>query len=139
MTPRIQEKLHAELLKQIKNEMQVVYILSKIRKILEIDKAKNKYPVLNFYCNWTLHSEMNKTDGQEINNIFKQFIQEPGNQYKLAFHQQFFEQLKKFLLDYKFPLLTKLGLKQFGFFLRQVISEAPIGVVIGTKYQISFM
>jgi len=46
---QIIDKLNTELLKGIKNEPQVVYILSRIRKLLEIREEKDKYKLLNFY------------------------------------------------------------------------------------------
>lgn len=56
----IQEKLQGELKKEIKEESQVVYILSRIRKLLEIDKKLDKYNILKFYCDWSLHNEIDR-------------------------------------------------------------------------------
>ena len=48
----ILEKLQKELNREIRDECQVIYILSRIRKILEISDERSKYKMLNFYCNW---------------------------------------------------------------------------------------
>lgn len=62
MKEKIVEKLRAELGKPIVEESQVVYILSRIRKMLEIDRHEHngKYRKLKFYCDWALHAEIDK-------------------------------------------------------------------------------
>ena len=56
-------KLKVELEKSIENEPQVIYILSRIRKILDLDhKRDSEYMVLRFYCNWALHTEIENID-----------------------------------------------------------------------------
>lgn len=134
----IEEKLTIELQKEITNEMQVVYILSRIRKILEIKKLKSKYPILNFYCNWVLHSEITKTDGKEVNKILKEFIEKPDEKYKLSFHSQFVGQLVSFLLKNGLPTLSGIQLDAFVYQLGKVISDTPIEVIVGTRYKITF-
>jgi len=54
----IVEKLHPVLTEPINTEMQVVYILVELRKLLEHDGKKNVYPVLNFYGNWVVHTKL---------------------------------------------------------------------------------
>jgi|ERR1035438_7919986 hypothetical protein len=54
----IVEKLHPVLTEPINTEMQVVYILVELRKLLEHDGKKNVYPVLNFYVNWVVHTKL---------------------------------------------------------------------------------
>lgn len=56
MEDEIISKLKSALNEPIQKECQVVYILVEIRKLLEKNKIKANYPVLNFYCNWALHS-----------------------------------------------------------------------------------
>lgn len=58
----IRTKLNDELKKDIKEECQVVYILSRIRKILEINNQKGEYRYLNFYCNWVLHNKLDRAN-----------------------------------------------------------------------------
>jgi hypothetical protein len=62
MVDGIKEKLSLELSKPISEESQVVYVLSRIRKILEIDQSSNggKYSKLKFYCDWALHTKIDK-------------------------------------------------------------------------------
>src|SRR6185295_19993531 len=56
--PSIVEKLQPELRRPVKTEMQVVYILVAIRKLLEHGAQKDAYPVLNFYGNWVVHTKL---------------------------------------------------------------------------------
>ena len=135
---QIESKLEVELKKRIKSELQVVYILSRIRKLLEIENLKGKYPVLNFYCNWSLHSEMTRTDSNAINTIFREFIEKPDEKHKLSFHLQFLEQFKKFLKENKLPTMSDKNFNSFRFQLQKIISDTPIEVKIGTKYKIVF-
>lgn len=132
------DKLTFELKKEITNELQIVYILSRIRKILETKKIKDKYPILNFYCNWSLHSEMTKTDGKAINNILKEFIEKPQERDRLGFHMKFLEQFKSFLKDNNLPQLSEKNLVNFRFQLQKIIADTPIEVKVGTKYKIEF-
>jgi hypothetical protein len=53
-------KLQRELDRDIHEECQVIFILSRIRKILEVDKEEKKYKYLNFYCNLALHSQIDR-------------------------------------------------------------------------------
>src|SRR5689334_22719679 len=54
----IVDKLHPELQRPIEAEIQVVYILVELRKLLEHDGKKHAYPVLNFYANWVVHTKL---------------------------------------------------------------------------------
>lgn len=135
---QIEAKLAEELKRDIANEMQVVYILSRVRKLLEISKSESQYPILNFYCNWALHSGMTRTDGKEINAMLRKFIEEPQGKIELGFHTQFVDQLKKFLNNENLPVPTVENLRQFRFQLQKIIADTPIEVRAGIKYKIEF-
>lgn len=57
----ILSKLQDELGKKVIGEPQVVYILSRIRKLLELGQSGDDDGVLKFYCNWALHTEIEDT------------------------------------------------------------------------------
>jgi hypothetical protein len=57
----IVEKLHPVLTQPIETEMQVVYILVELRKLLEHDGNKDLYPVLNFYGDWVVHTKLSSS------------------------------------------------------------------------------
>ena len=61
MEEEIVRKLKSAFDEPIEKEKDVVYILAEIRKILESNKIKSTFPILNFYCNWALHPEIDKT------------------------------------------------------------------------------
>ncbi|TAH32277.1 MAG: hypothetical protein EYC62_09650 [Alphaproteobacteria bacterium] len=69
MRPSIIEKLDVEIKKGIISEIQVVYLMAQVRKILEIDDS-DKYKHLKFYCDWALHSRLTNSIAQKI---LKQF------------------------------------------------------------------
>ena len=55
MIPEIIRKLSEAFGEPLSREMQAVYILAEIRKLLELERLKSKYPSLNFHCCWALH------------------------------------------------------------------------------------
>ena len=66
----------------ITEEETAVYVLTQIRKLLEFDLAQRQeyakrlgqapapsvYPTLGFYCNWAVHTSLDKTPAQEFMN-----------------------------------------------------------------------
>jgi hypothetical protein len=67
----IEKKLNRECKEPITSERQVVYILAEIRKLLELENGQNRYPSLNFYCNWALHSRISSSaEARRIVEIF---------------------------------------------------------------------
>lgn len=71
MTPDIKSKLGAELSKGITTEVQVVYLMVGIRKILERNNELQQYPHLNFHCNWVLHPNLTNSYAQNVLSIFE--------------------------------------------------------------------
>ncbi len=62
----ILKKLELLLNKGISSELEVVYLMSGLRKLLEQQRAKDKYRYLKFYCDWTLHSKLEGSAAQDI-------------------------------------------------------------------------
>lgn len=133
------EKLNNEFKREINRECQVVYILSRVRKILEIKNQKNKYKLLNFYCNWVLHS---KLDGYStkilINNLFEHDIDckksAKWNAIKMkSCSKHFFDllSLKQEIDDFFNENCSSINLSEknwasFGKLLLGIINECPI-------------
>src|SRR6185295_7947338 len=46
---------------RLETESDVVYLMVELRKLLEHDKQKETYPVVNFYCNWSVHTKLTKS------------------------------------------------------------------------------
>jgi hypothetical protein len=66
MTPDIIRKLTAELDQGITTEVQVVYLLAGIRKIIERDNVGDRYSDLKFHCDWALHSRMDRAAAKAV-------------------------------------------------------------------------
>ena len=57
---QILEKLSTKFQTIPSSEEDVVYVLSRIRKVLEMHDYPEKYSILNFYCNLALHSRIDR-------------------------------------------------------------------------------
>src|SRR5437867_1739661 len=67
----IEEKLNRQLSSKAPvTEARVVYILVLTRKLLERQGELNKYPMLRFYCDWALHTNMDRAGAQRILRLF---------------------------------------------------------------------
>lgn len=72
MTPELIEKLKIIIGTSITSESQIVHFMVSIRKILEQENLKHRYPYLNFYCNWVVHYTLNQSPvAQQILNHFE--------------------------------------------------------------------
>lgn len=131
MKSQILQKLQKELVKDFTNEPQIVYILTRIGKILEIDKRENDFPVLYFYRNWIVHSEINNIT--KIKSDLEVFIQDETKRHEFLLHQSLREQLRKFLVEYNLPIFDRNKLGKFLYLLGKVISDTPISIVIQDK------
>lgn len=102
--PSLQEKLKIELEKEIKDEAQVIYILSRIRKILEIGgkSQKKKHSILKFYCDWALHAEIHDTE--PISELFEGVLANDNDaMINFMMFDPFFSALEKFLIEQDLP------------------------------------
>ena len=64
--------------KQRLSQSDVVRMLSVIRQYLEKKKIKGKYPQLNFFCNWVLHTELSDSS------VCYRMLEKIGDAYLLA-------------------------------------------------------
>jgi hypothetical protein len=53
-------KLNHHLASGIQNEAAVVYALTQVRKLLDLMRAKARYPVLAFYADWVVHPTLER-------------------------------------------------------------------------------
>jgi len=125
----IKEKLQTELDKQIKGEPQVVYILSRVRKILEIDRKEEQYKKLKFYCDWALHSEINNVGA--VKDLLYGIIAK-DNKMEMDFivrFDTFHNELKKFLSKNGLSSAmydSKENVFSFNKFLSAIYSDTPL-------------
>lgn len=61
------EKIDKEISKGVSTEAQVLYVLAEIRKVLkDHDRNSARYPILSFFCDWSLHAEMDRRSAQQM-------------------------------------------------------------------------
>jgi hypothetical protein len=146
MTTRdIISKLTAELDRGIVSEVQVVYLLAGIRKIIERDKSRDQYPDLNFHCDWALHSSLDRAAAKAILRQFdgahallrgnvklRDLPRTLGSEIERISEMRSFEhELNQFLATYGLPALTKNRADGWAHFLHlyaQVVEDIPLMV-----------
>ena len=92
-------KLGEELDKEIHEEIQVIYILSRIRKLLETKNFPSKYKHLNFYCNWALHTKIDRAE--PISEVLREFTNGSDSGSFILF-DPLAKELRMFLKEYEF-------------------------------------
>jgi len=121
MTPDILSKISVVLSSPLSLEMEVTYILSGIRKIIERDELEDEYTYLFFHCNWALHTSMDrglaKTVLSNFNDAYPHLasgmdIHElpNGNGREIEMiskMEKFREELSKFLKEHHLPDISK--------------------------------
>lgn len=80
MTPDIIRKLQAELNAGVTNEVQVVYVLAGIRKLIELERSADQYQDLVFHIDWALHPKMDRLQPEKSssNSTPRMFILKRG-------------------------------------------------------------
>lgn len=144
-TPEIIRKLTEELDKGITTEVQVVYILAGVRKLIERDEVEDEYADLRFHCDWALHSCMDRAaargilrqfdaahpllrDGIELHKLPADLRSEIDRISKM---KSFERELTEFLAAYDLPRLTKNrpdGWPHFLHLYTRVIEDIPLTV-----------
>jgi hypothetical protein len=147
MTPAIIRKLARELNTGIETEVQVVYLLAGIRKLIERDKVHERYAGLKFHCDWVLHSSMDRAAARAIlkefdaahvllqgnvglDNLPKE-VQSKIDQ--ISKMEPFKEELSGFLAAYELPPLTRRrpdGWTRFLHLYSMVIEDIPLLVSV---------
>ena len=51
----------------------ICFFMQKLRLLLEIDNSKRNYKILNHYCNWLFHKNIDRNTSEIINNIGASF------------------------------------------------------------------
>lgn len=154
MTEEIIRKLTAELNKGIDTEVQVVYVLAGIRKLIERDTLEGKYPGLKFHCDWALHSMMDRAGAKAIlrkfdaaHSLLKGRVALNDlptilrNEIdRISQMKSFSEELSQFLEVYNLPPLTQNRSDGWAHFLHlytRVVEDIPLVVTspVETKKQ----
>lgn len=146
MTEEIIRKLTAGLNAGVETEVQVVYLLVGIRKLMERDDRKTDFPSLLFHCDWVVHPQMDRAPAR---NLLRQFDELQGQwtardgiaRLPEALQREidditqmrgFRTELNAFLEQYGLPALTPSGSKGWTRFLHlyaRVVADIPLVVV----------
>lgn len=124
------EKLKKELQKEIKEECQVFCIMARIRKALEHHSLKNKFSVLNFYCNWVFHTKLDKTD--IIRDIFKKRLPDAKDIEPFLAFDHLRKELKIFLKNFCLLKMDEKSKEQFIKILSDILIETPLIIYFPT-------
>ena len=133
-TPEIIRKLTDELDRGITSEVQVVYVLAGIRKLIERDKIKDQYADLRFHCDWALHASMDRTAAKKILRQFDAahaLLREGIALHQLPSDLRGEKELAEFLTAYALPPITKNSEDGWPHFLHlytRVIEDIPLTV-----------
>lgn len=134
----IREKLHIELNKKIEGEPQVVYVLSRVRKMLEIGgkEKEAEYSKLKFYCDWALHSKINNVGA--VKDLLDGVIAKEGKATLdlIINYDAFHFELKKFLQENDLRSImyeSKDGTFLFNMFLSSIYSDTPLIIDYKTR------
>lgn len=86
MTDELVRKIQRVLNRRITNEMQVMYLLVELRKLMDRDGYKD--PVLRMFCNWVAHTALDRRgDGSTlVPSEFDDFMAELYERKKLLPH-----------------------------------------------------
>lgn len=142
-TPDIRAKLTSELYGGIATEVQVVYLLAGVRKLMERDEVEDQYPNLKFHCDWVLHPKLQGTGAKAILREFDaahphlkagvKLHDLPGGLRgeieRISKMRYFQKELDKFLEKYKLPPLTKNrpdGWAHFIHLYAKVVEDIPL-------------
>ncbi len=140
---RIVWKLEIMLHEGIRNEHEAISFMVRIRKLIELQKAKKRYEILNFHCDWAVHAMLDKSTSQKILakwdeanvrlRVGMKLSELPpalGREIeKISKMEYFEEQLEDFLKANGLPSINATrpdGWSHFLHFYSQVVEESPL-------------
>lgn len=118
-TPEIIRKLTEQIDAGMNTEVQVVYVLAGIRKIIERGGLRARFKILNFHCDWVLHALLDRADARRVLALFDaahpllkgdvKLSDLPANLRpaitELSHMQSFEAEIEQFCADYGLPSL----------------------------------
>ena len=144
MKEEIIKKLESALDEPIEKEKDVVYILAEIRKLLERDDKKSKYSVLNFYCNWVLHSVIDKVE-PEIQKLLEEIKRDSHSSdhnrailEKMLDSELLQKDLQKFVNDFSIGRNFEANWVAIKKLLIDIISDCPLKIKQGSVKEFNF-
>lgn len=144
MEEEIITKLKSALSEPIEKEKDVVYILVEIRKLLERKVIKPNYSVLNFYCNWVLHSSIEKIE-PEIQSLLEKIeetFSSPNPNSSIPMRMLDFglfkKDFQKFITDFSIVYNLDSNWITIRKLLIDIISDCPLRVKNGVVEEFNF-
>lgn len=138
---KLNDILSRENLHEI-SEAEVIYILSKVRKLMELDGSKEKYQFLNFYCNLALHAKLEGRPPQKVQNMMlKIHNQDESFIYSIFWLEDFHNEFKLFINEKELPskLYEEENIKKnLSEKLFEIFSDTPITLTLEQKYLAKF-
>lgn len=142
-TDEIIRKLTAEFEAGINTEVQVVYLLVGVRKLMERDEREKEFPALLFHCDWVVHAQLDRAGAQRLLREFDALhgrMTDASGARNLPDALQrdidditqmrgFRKELTNFLAQYHLPPLTPQGTEGWTRFLNlyaRVIADIPL-------------
>jgi len=135
----ILNKLSNKLKSVPRSEEDIIYILSRIRKILEISNHPEKYSILNFYCNLSLHPKITKTP-KIVSERMREILSGKSPQASIIGIADFQIQFKEFVKEYNLPDFylksSSEERKNFNKIFWDVLSDTPIKIENVVEYDV---
>ena len=138
--PDVLTKLSNKLQSTPTSEEDLIYILSRARKILELEDHPDEFAVLNFYCNLALHTKIDQRIPKEIaEGIIRSHTDYKGEHpHPFLGYPHFHKQFGRFLTDHQLPNFYKFkdfNIVKFIDLLNSIYSDTPVVVNLITQYK----
>jgi hypothetical protein len=138
--PDILNKLRNKLSSIPNSEEDVIFILSKIRKVLDLDNydLESKYGILRFYCNLAFHIHIDNVPKSLRDEIIKVHENQSLDHPFFGFND-FHIQMQQFISEYRMPNFyerSDFKGQKFTEILNSVYSDTPVTVNAIKKYQV---
>ena len=138
---QIKDKLAEKLVTAPATEEDLVYVLSKIRKILELDNYPEDHSTLNFYCNLALHATITRRLPPKVLDSMQKIIK--GEDYSgtmVANFIDFHVELQSFMDAYElpnfYPKSTSEEKDLLFSILLDLFSETPVKIDFSDKWEL---
>lgn len=122
-----------------RSEEDVVFILSRIRKIIEKENYPEKYSILNFYCNLALHIKIDKRVPKKLADELLRVHTNLEYSHPFFGYLDLHNQMEKFIKEHNLPDFYEhpdFKGSEFIKLLNSVYCDTPVIVKIVKEYQV---
>lgn len=135
----ILQKLSKKFESTPQSEEDVIFILSRIRKIIEKENYPEKYSILNFYCNLALHTKIDKRVPKKLADELVRVHVNLEYSHPFFGYPDLHTQMGEFIKDHNLPDFYKhqdFKGSDFIKLLNSVYCDTPVIVKIVKEYQV---